>query len=87
MLVICSPLKNDLLLFIIAFQINVQLVDKIFADAGIRTTDLWGQKRLLHQLSVNHCPQLWYGWFEFDHTIEYKLSEEPCINMIVNTSL
>ena len=38
-------------------SVNIkQLFNKSFANDWIRTTDLWCWRRLLYQLSHNHCP-------------------------------
>ena len=37
---------------------NSSIYKQIFADDWIRTADLWFRKRLLYQLSHNHCPSI-----------------------------
>ena len=45
-------------IFVFSKQLTVSKCSVyIFSDDWIRTADLWNQKRLLYQLSHNHCPQ------------------------------
>ena len=36
--------------------LSVQWIENYFDDDWVQTTDLWCRKRLLYQLSHNHCP-------------------------------
>ena len=62
-------------LFFFIFVFSVQLIvniQYIFADDWIQTGDLWSRKRLLYQLSQNHCPRYLRRWvFLFSVLVSY----------------
>ena len=41
------------------FPASFFFISVFFANDWIRTTDLWNWKRLLYQLSHNHCPDFY----------------------------
>ena len=45
-------------IFVFSIQLTVNNAQFNFADDWIQTVDLWCQKRLLYQLSHNHCPTI-----------------------------